>query len=127
MGVTVLFPLGKADVDSLGDDEPSVHFSDGPCGLLRRREAHETDSFGASLHDHGGGDGSVRSEQLKETLISDGVVQVLDIQIDALECASLNANLQNIVLLSNRIIQAKMSGSLKRQAQDILFSCWVTP
>ena len=44
-------------------------------------------TFGASLfrHDLGGGDGSVRSELLEETLISDGVVQVLDIQIDALE------------------------------------------
>ena len=73
------------DGDRLWDDDPSVHFSEGPCGLLRRREAHETDSFEASLHDLDRGDGSVRSELLKETLISDGVVQVLDIQIDALE------------------------------------------
>ena len=70
------------DGDRLGDDDPSVHFSDGPCGLLRRREAHVTESYGASLHhgDLGGGDGSVRSELLTETLISDGVVQVLDTQ-----------------------------------------------
>ena len=85
MGLAILFLLGKGDMERLGDDDPSVHFSGGPCGLLRRREAHETDSFEASLHDLDRGDGSVRSELLKETLISDGVVQVLDIQIDALE------------------------------------------
>ena len=86
MGLPVLLPLGQSDVQRLGHDDPAVHLGDGLGGLLRRREADEAKSLGASLltHHPGRGDGPVGGELLPQSLVVDGVVQVLDVEIDPL-------------------------------------------
>merc|ERR1719336_1723062 len=86
MGLPVLLPLGQSHVQRLGHDDASVHLSHGLGGFLRRREANESKALGASLlaHNLGGGDGSIGSKLLPETFIIDGIIQVLDVQIDSL-------------------------------------------
>merc|ERR1719438_312119 len=83
VSLAVLLPLGQSHVQRLGDDDAAIHLSDGLGGLLRGREAHESESLGATLlaHNPGGGDGSIRSKLLSESLIVDGVIQILDIQV----------------------------------------------
>merc|ERR1719220_3386721 len=86
VSLAVLLPLGQGHVQRLGHDDAAVHLGDRLGGLLGGREADESESLGASLlaHDLGGGDGAVRGELLPEPLIIDGVIQVLDVQVDAL-------------------------------------------
>ena len=86
VSLAVLLPLGQGHVQRLGDDDAAIHLSDGLGGLLWGREANESESLGATLlaHNPGGGDGSIRSKLLSESLIVDGVIQILDIQVDAL-------------------------------------------
>ena len=86
MGLAVLLPLCQGHVQRLGHDDPSVHLGDGLGRLLGRREADEPEALGATFlaHDLGGGDGAVRSELLPESLVINGVVQVLDVEVDSL-------------------------------------------
>jgi len=86
VSLAVLLPLGQGHVQRLGHDDAAVHLGDRLGGLLGGREADESESLGASLlaHDLGGGDGAVGGELLPEPLIIDGVIQVLDVQVDAL-------------------------------------------
>jgi len=86
MGLPVLLPLGQSDVQRLGHDDPAVHLGDGLGGLLGGGEADEAEALGASLlaHHLGRGDGAVGSELLPQPLVIDGVVQVLDVEIDPL-------------------------------------------
>ena len=86
VSLPVLLPLGQGNVQRLRHDDPSVHLGDGLGGLLRGGEADEAEALGAALlaHHLGGGDGAVGSELLPQPLIIDGVVQVLDVEIDSL-------------------------------------------
>ena len=82
----LLLPLGQSHVERLGHQRPPVHLGDGLGGLLRGGEADEAEALGATLlaHNLGGGNGAVGSELLPQPLIIDGVVQVLDVEIDSL-------------------------------------------
>ena len=89
VSLPVLLALGQSDIQRLGDDDAAVHFSDGLSGLFRCRETDEAEALGPAFfaHDLGRGDGAVRSELLQQTLVSDGIVQVLDVQVNTLEPA----------------------------------------
>jgi len=84
--LAVFLPLSQGNVQGLLDQDPAVHLRHGLGGLLGGREAHEAEALGAALLQHhlGAGDGAVGRELLPEALVVDGVVQVLDVQVDAL-------------------------------------------
>merc|ERR1719411_860463 len=74
------------NIEGLGNDDPSVHLSDSLGRLLGRREANKTEAFAPTLFVHHlrAGDCSVRSKLLPQPLVVDGVVEVLDVEVDAL-------------------------------------------
>jgi hypothetical protein len=88
LGATDLLALSQGDVDGLASDELAVHLSDSLGGLIRGREANETETTGGVLgiveHDLGGSDGTEGGEFLAELLVIDSVVQVLNVQVDTL-------------------------------------------
>ena len=86
MSLAVLLALRECDVERLGDDDAAVHLGHGLRGLFRGGETDESESLGAAVfnHDAGGGDGAEVLELLSQTFVVDGVVQVLDKQVDAL-------------------------------------------
>merc|ERR1719222_875373 len=86
VSLPVLLSLREGNIEGLGNDDPSVHLSDGLGGLLGRREANKTKAFAAPLFVHhlGAGDCPVGSKLLPQSLVVDGVVEVLDVEVDAL-------------------------------------------
>ena len=86
MSLPVLFSLGESNIERLGNDDPSVHLSDGFGCLLRRREATETEALAPAflVHHLGAGDCPVGSKLFPKPLIVNGVVKVLDVEVDAL-------------------------------------------
>ena len=106
-----LLALGKSDVDGLGAEHAAVHLGDSLGGLIGGREADETETLGGTLdllsllsslliaHDLGGGDDTINGELLTELLIIDIVIQVLDVQVDALVLVELLHLLLLVLLL----------------------------
>jgi len=86
VSLPVLLPLGEGNVEGLGNDDPAVHLSHGLGGLFRGGEADEAEALAATLlvHDLGAGDRAVGSKLLPQPLVVDGVVKVLDVEVDAL-------------------------------------------
>ena len=90
MSLPVLFSLGESNLERLGNDDPPVHRSDGFGCLLRRREATETEALAPAflVHHLGAGDCPVGSKLFPKPLIVNGVVKVLDVEVDALGICS---------------------------------------
>ena len=82
----VLLPLGEGHVQWLGHDDAAVHLRHCLRGLFGRRETDEAESLRPSLlrHDFGGRDSAEGTELLSQTLVVDRVVEVLDVEVDAL-------------------------------------------
>jgi len=86
VSLPVLLPLGESHIEGLGNDDTTVHFSDSFGGFLGRGETDESKALAATLLTHhlGGGDSTVGGELLAKTLVVDGVIQVLHIQVNTL-------------------------------------------
>ena len=86
MSLSVFFTLREGNVERLRAEDAAVHLGHGLRGLFRRREADEAESLRSALlvHDPGGGDGSVDGELFAQFFVVDRVIQVLDVQVDAL-------------------------------------------
>ena len=84
--------LGEGDVERLGPNHLVVHLRDSLGGFLRVSVANETEALGMVLivaHDFGAGDGSERFKLGAELFVIDVVVEILDIEVDALIFAQL--------------------------------------
>merc|ERR1719472_588343 len=86
VSLPVLLPLGECNIEGLGNDDPSVHLCDGLGCLLGGRETNESEALAPAffVHDLGAGDCPVGGKLLPQPLVIDGVVQVLDVEVDAL-------------------------------------------
>ena len=86
MGLAVFFALSQGHIKRLGSNDAVIHLRDGLSGLLGAGETDEAKSAAASLlaHDLGGGDGTIGSEFLTKSFVIDGVIQILDVQVDTL-------------------------------------------
>mmetsp|Transcript_31331 Transcript_31331/g.91752 ORF Transcript_31331/g.91752 Transcript_31331/m.91752 type:complete len:621 (-) Transcript_31331:133-1995(-) len=89
LGPTDLLALGKGDEDGLGADDLAVHLVDGPGGLLGGGVADEAEASRPAvlhvLHDAGRSDGAHGGELVAKDVVGDGIVEVLDVEVDALE------------------------------------------
>eukprot|EP00053_Salpingoeca_punica_P016475 m.155780 g.155780 ORF g.155780 m.155780 type:complete len:676 (+) comp16970_c2_seq3:460-2487(+) len=86
-GGAVLLALGQSHVEGLDGDNLAVHLRDGLGGLLRGGEADKAKAAGDALgvaHDLGAGDVAKLGKGLAQGLVVDGLVQVLDVEVDAL-------------------------------------------
>lgn len=84
---TNLTALGERDVERLGTDHLVVHLCDGLGGLLGTGVAYETKALGMVFivtHDFGAGDGSEWLELRAEFFVVNVVLEILDIEVDAL-------------------------------------------
>jgi hypothetical protein len=84
--------LSEGDIERLAADHLVVHLSDSLGGLVGRGEADETKALGGTFliaHDLAAGDGAESLELATELLIVCVVVQVLDVEVDALVFAHL--------------------------------------
>merc|ERR1719427_1196403 len=86
VSLPVLLSLCEGNIEGLGNDDPAVHLSDGLGRLLGRREANKTEAFAPALFVHhlGAGDCPIGSKLLPQPLVVDGIIKVLDIEVDAL-------------------------------------------
>lgn len=109
MRLAFVFALRQSDVERLRRDDAPVHLRDSFGGLLRAREANEAETFrsravffrffatfcgrscclGASLdfcvcHNFSGRDVSVRREVLPQDVVGDAVVEIFNVEVDAL-------------------------------------------
>jgi len=83
-----LLALGEGDIDGLVANHLAVHLGERLGGLLLRGEAHESKAPGVALLvnlDLGRGDGAEGGELLAKLLVVDGVIEVLDVEVDTLE------------------------------------------
>mmetsp|Transcript_38790 Transcript_38790/g.90435 ORF Transcript_38790/g.90435 Transcript_38790/m.90435 type:complete len:671 (-) Transcript_38790:121-2133(-) len=81
--------LVEGDVDGLGAEHLAVHGGDSARRLLGGSEAHKTEALGhlralLVAHDLGRGDGAELLEGGAELVIVDGIVEVLDVEVDEL-------------------------------------------
>merc|ERR1712128_197898 len=83
---TVLPSLSKSHVERLGHNDATIHLCHSFGCFLGRGEAHEPKSLRATLFVHhlSGSNGSVRGELLSKSLIINGVIQILHIQVHSL-------------------------------------------
>ena len=84
--------LGEGDVERLRANHLVVHLSDSLGGLVRGGEADETEALGGALlvtHHLGTGDGAEWLKLRTEAFVVDLVVEVLDVQVNALVLADL--------------------------------------
>jgi hypothetical protein len=89
---TDLAALGERDIERLGTNHLVVHLCDGLGGLLRTGVANETEALGVILvvaHDFSTGDGSERLKLGTEFFVINVVVEILDVEVDALILAQL--------------------------------------
>jgi len=87
-----LTALGERDIERLGTNHLIVHLCDGLGGFLGVGVADEPEAFGMIFfvaHDLGTGNGSERLELGAEFFIVDVVVQVLNVEVDAVILAQL--------------------------------------
>eukprot|EP00162_Nutomonas_longa_P012116 comp20919_c0_seq1/m.43597 comp20919_c0_seq1/g.43597 ORF comp20919_c0_seq1/g.43597 comp20919_c0_seq1/m.43597 type:complete len:589 (+) comp20919_c0_seq1:259-2025(+) len=87
LGTADLLALGKGDKDGLGAEHLAVHLGDGLGGLLRGCVADKAEALGLALvvaHDLCRGDATVSREFGAELVVVDGLVDVLDEEVDAL-------------------------------------------
>merc|ERR1712079_97310 len=84
---TVLFSLRKRNIQWLGHDDTSVHFSDCLCSLLWGRKANKPETLASALlaHNLGRSNGSEWSKFCPQSFVIDSIIQVLDIQVYSLE------------------------------------------
>ena len=81
---TDLLALSKSDEQGLRDDNPAIHFCNSFGGLVRRREAYESETFGVTLliyHNLSAGNVTVNTELLVKTCIVDDVIKILNVQV----------------------------------------------
>jgi hypothetical protein len=84
---TGLLALRRGDVKRLALEHLAVHLGECLAGLLVLREADEAETTRLASgvhHDLAGRDGAELSELFVELLLRDGLVEVLDVQVDAL-------------------------------------------
>ena len=84
--------LGQRDVERFGTNHLVVHFCDGLSGLLGTRVANETEALGVIFivtHNFGAGDGSEGLELRAKFFVVYVVVEVLDVEVNALIFAQL--------------------------------------
>ena len=112
VSLPVLLSLGESNIERLGNDDPSVHLSDGLGCLLRRREANETEAFAPAffVHHLGTGDCPVGSKLFPKPLVVNSVVKVLDVEVDALVSVQ-PLQLQLLELLLQLLPTLGLSGS----------------
>ena len=87
-----LTTLSEGDIERFGTNHLVVHLCNSLGGLLRSGVADETEALGMVLvvaHDLGAGNGSKRLELSTELFVIDVVVEVLDVEVDALILAQL--------------------------------------
>lgn len=113
VSLAIFFALSQGHVQRFRSDDTAIHLGDGFGRLLRRRETYKAETLAAPFFQHDlqrnqiiiaravisyqsayvkiflqsylrACDGSKWSEFVSEALIVDGVVQVLDVQIDSL-------------------------------------------
>mmetsp|Transcript_33748 Transcript_33748/g.81826 ORF Transcript_33748/g.81826 Transcript_33748/m.81826 type:complete len:657 (-) Transcript_33748:516-2486(-) len=86
---TDISSLGKSNEDGLVGNDLAVHFVNSSGSFFRSGEADESESTRSAilhvLHDTGRSDGTHGSELVSELIVSNSVVKVLDVKIDALE------------------------------------------
>ncbi|KAH3665483.1 hypothetical protein OGAPHI_003668 [Ogataea philodendri] len=112
----VPYLLGQqpSNVQWLSSHHSLVHLSDGLGGLLWRAVANETESLGFSRivkHHLGRGDGSVWLELFLQLGIVDGLVQVLDEQVEALVLIKLFLSSRFVLVLQRLESLALLLGS----------------
>jgi hypothetical protein len=82
-------PLGKGYINWLPGNNLSIHLVHGPSGILGRREANESESTADPRilipHDTRTGNGTHARELIPEHIVGNGIVQILDVQVHALE------------------------------------------
>merc|ERR1719487_1918914 len=91
-GHALLALLRQADVQGLAAHHLQVHLRHGLRRLLWRHEANEAEALRGALVINGDlrrGDLPERAEEFLQLVISDGLVQVLDVQVDGLAIATL--------------------------------------
>lgn len=84
--------LSERDIEGLRTNHLVVHLCDGLGGLLGTGETNETEALGVVLfvtHDFGTGDGSKRFELCAELFVVDVVIEILDVEVNALILAQL--------------------------------------
>jgi hypothetical protein len=89
---TDLTALSERHVERLGADHLVVHFSDGLGCFIGRGEADESETLGLTLlvpHDLAAGDGPERLEFSPQLLVINVILQVFDVEVDALVLAEL--------------------------------------
>mmetsp|Transcript_19997 Transcript_19997/g.33706 ORF Transcript_19997/g.33706 Transcript_19997/m.33706 type:complete len:577 (+) Transcript_19997:385-2115(+) len=87
-----LLALVHGNKQRLSTNHLAIHLSDGSGGLLSRRVANKGKALANSrrlTHDAGGSHGTERSKQLQKGLVSDRLIQVLDVQVHSLELGDL--------------------------------------
>ena len=87
-----LTTLSEGDIEGLGTDHLVVHLRNGLSGFLGVGVANETEALGMILlvaHDFGARNGSKWLELGTEFFVIDVVVEILDVQVDALVLAQL--------------------------------------
>merc|ERR1719447_2502558 len=86
VSLPVLLSLGEGNIEGLCNDDPSIHLCDGLGCLLGGRETNESEALAPAffVHDLGAGDRPVGGKLLPQPLVIDGVVKVLDVEVDAL-------------------------------------------
>ena len=87
VSLTILLALSKGHIQRLGDNVSAVHLCDGLGSLLGRREADEAEALASALlaaHDLGAGDGAERCKFLTQHLVVNGIVKILNVQVNSL-------------------------------------------
>eukprot|EP00001_Collodictyon_triciliatum_P059293 10557_4 len=101
--------LVQRNVDRLAANHVAVHGSHGPGRLLWRGKAHESKALRhlrpvLVAHNLSRGDGSKLGERVAEPLVIDGVIEILDVQID--ELVVLQALHADLVVLLLQLVLA---------------------
>jgi len=87
LGTTNILALGQSHINGLGSQHATVHLSYGLGGFFRFVEADKAKSLAVALfvgHDLDGSNATKLGESLSELLLINGIIEVLDIQVDSL-------------------------------------------
>ena len=89
---TDLTTLGQRDIERFGANHLVVHLCDGLGSFLGTGVANESEALGVVFliaHDFGASDGSERLELRAELFVVNVVIEILDVEVDALILAQL--------------------------------------
>src|SRR5512144_1184677 len=88
MSLTYFLTLSQGNIQRLGAHNTAVQFSDSASSFIGSNETDETEALGAAFfisHNLSGGNSTIQGEFLAQALIIDGVIQILDVQIDTID------------------------------------------